>query len=207
MIAIFGANGHAKVIADILLSRGNKNFIFVDKKSGTINFNQNAFNIIEEEKCANQFDEFILGMGFCHNAVRKKIHTHYSNSKKLAPALIHQTAIIASHTNIANGTCVMAGAIINTHSTIGKNCVINTGAIVEHDCQIGENTFINPGAILAGKVTVGENCVIGIGASIRDGVTIASNVFVGAGAYVSKDITESGLYTGISAKRTGDYSL
>lgn len=57
------------------------------------------------------------------------------------------------------------------------------------------------GAHLAGNVEVGNDTWIGAGAIIRNNICICENVIVGAGAVVVNDITQSGTYVGVPAKR------
>ena len=57
------------------------------------------------------------------------------------------------------------------------------------------------GAKLAGTVHVGKATWIGIGASVSNNLSICENCMIGAGAVVVKDITESGTYIGVPAKK------
>lgn len=56
-----------------------------------------------------------------------------------------------------------------------------------------------------GKIEVGNNVFIGAGATILYDVNICDNVIIGAGALVNADLTESGVYGGVPAKRIGDF--
>ena len=84
---------------------------------------------------------------------------------------------------------------------IGEHCIINTGAIVEHDNILENYVHISVGAKLAGTVHVGRATWIGIGASVSNNLSICENCMIGAGAVVVKDITESGTYIGVPAKK------
>ena len=89
----------------------------------------------------------------------------------------------------------MPNAVINAGAKIGEHCIINTGAIVEHDNILENYVHISVGAKLAGTVHVGRATWIGIGASVSNNLSIC------AGAVVVKDITESGTYIGVPARR------
>ena len=95
----------------------------------------------------------------------------------------------------------MPNAVINAGAKIGEHCIINTGAIVEHDNILENYVHISVGAKLAGTAHVGIATWIGIGASVSNNLSICENCMIGAGAVVVKDITESGTYIGVPARR------
>lgn len=95
----------------------------------------------------------------------------------------------------------IANAVVNPSAKIGKHCIINTGAIVEHDNVLGDYVHLSPNATLTGGATVGECTHIGAGASTKQVISITNNCVIGAGASVVKDITESGTYVGVPARK------
>ena len=98
---------------------------------------------------------------------------------------------------------------IETHEFvvgIGNAAIINTGAIIDHDNQIGDYVHVCPGANLAGTVQVCEGTWIGVGASVTNNIRIAGGcceepIVIGAGAVVVKNINDTGIYTGVPAKK------
>ena len=98
----------------------------------------------------------------------------------------------------------MAGVVINPGAQIGKGCIINTSSSVDHDCQIEDYVHISVGAHLSGTIEVGERTWIGAGATVSNNVNICGGCTIGAGAVVVKDITESGTYVGVPAKKIRD---
>lgn len=95
----------------------------------------------------------------------------------------------------------MAGVVINCCSTIGADCIINTGAIIDHDSVIEDYVHMSPGVHLAGTVKVGRGSWLGIGSVVSNNINICSSCKVGAGAVVLRDITKSGTYVGVPARR------
>jgi len=204
-LAIWGASGHAKVVADIIRLRAEYEIVgFLDS--------------INPERCGMEFcgarilggeeqldrlldqgiDHIILGFGDC--AARLRL-AELATSKgfKLVSA-IHPNSIIASDVNILPGTVVAAGAVINSASQIGENVIINTSASVDHDCYIADGAHICPGVHLAGNVKVGRGAWVGIGASVINHISIGSGAYIGAGAVVVKDIPDLMLAYGNPAK-------
>lgn len=134
----------------------------------------------------------------CDMRLRTKLIDTYSGYE--AFSIIASTAIVVASSKIGAGCAIMHGAIVNG-AEIGEHCVVNTGAIVEHGCRIGRNVFIGPGAVICGGVEIGDNVFIGAGATVRNGVKICDSAAVAMGAVVTADVTDSGLYCGVPAKR------
>ena len=203
-VIIIGAGGNAKVIADIILKSGDKVLGFLDDniEIGTRIDNQEGFEVLGKVDTVMELQEenpeleFIIGIG--NNNIRKNIAEEYNLKYYTA---IHPTANIGFGVVIKEGTTIMASACISPSTYIGKHCIINTAAIVEHDNIIREYVHISPNATLAGTVVIGVKTHIGAGATIINNVNVTSNVIIGAGAVVTKDITESGTYVGVPAKK------
>ena len=115
--------------------------------------------------------------------------------------LIHPSAVIAEDTRIGKGVAVMANAVINSGSVVKDGCIINTCASVDHDNVISAYTHISVDAHTAGTVRIGERCMVGIGASLINNIAICDDVIIGAGSVVVDNITESGIYYGVPARK------
>lgn len=198
-IIILGAGGHAKVIADIVLSRGDKLIGFLDDNaSGEVL----SYPILGKIADAIRYTEscfFIIGIG--NNQTRKKLADTYELSWYTA---IHPTAVIARDVSICEGTVIMADVVINPSSVIGRHCIINISAVIEHDNNIGDFAHISPHATLCGTVRVGELTHIGAGATVKNNTSVCSDCVIGAGATVVKNITVPGIYAGVPAKKIGE---
>jgi acetyltransferase EpsM len=192
---LFGGSGHCKVVIDIIEAVAEvkiESVIDHNPKSDFIfdipilNFNQ--IENVEEK-------HFIVAIG--DNRKRKKVVTMINAIYLNA---IHPKSIISRHSQILEGTVVMAGAIINSNTKIGKHCIINTGAIVEHDCVIDDFVHISPNASIAGNVTIGEGTHIGIGATVIQGITIGKWAIVGAGAVIIANVPDQVVVVGVPGK-------
>ena len=196
-LIIIGAGGHGKVVADVALRNGYTDIYFVDDH---VKGEVMGFPIIgatdEIQRLNDGNTDFIIGIG--NNLTRKAIAEAYHVNWV---TLIHPSAQVAFNVEIGQGTVVMANAVINVCSIIGEHCIINTSAVVEHDNVIDNYVHISPGALLGGTVRVNELTHIGIGAVVRNNIDICSCSTIGAGAVVSKQITESGTYIGIPARK------
>ncbi|MDT9026813.1 acetyltransferase [Rossellomorea yichunensis] len=200
-LLIIGASGHGKVVADIALNMNKWSHIsFLDDDESiessmgikVIGKSNEAFELI------NDYDIFV---GIGNNAIREKIQEVLETKGATLPVLIHPTAIVGEEVCLAPGTVVMAGAVINCCTSIGKGCIINTATTIDHDNIIGDYVHVSPGSHLAGSVKVGQQTWLGIGSIVSNNVTIDSGCMVGAGSVIVKDITESGTYVGVPARR------
>ncbi len=202
-LAILGASGHGKVIADAaLLSNEWDKVEFFDDAHPDIKFVEtwsvigNTNDLIMQ---ANQFQGVVVAIG--SNDIRLCKQRYLSQSGCQITSIVHPSAIVSPRSTIHQGTVVMAGAVINPFSVIGEACIINTNSVIEHDCILSSGVHISPGCLLAGSVSVGSGSWIGIGASVKQLISICNNVIVGAGAIVVKNIKEQGTYVGNPARK------
>ncbi|KTD24346.1 acetyltransferase [Legionella lansingensis] len=200
-LAILGAGGHGKVIADAALCSGWEEIVFFDDKWPALNC-VGIWDVIGDSQSfsakASCFDGVIVGIG--DNAIRLNKMTHLLRDDIPLATIIHPTATVSRFTTLGQGSLVCAGAVINPDSRIGIGSIINTGATVDHDCCLGDVVHISPGANLASGVQVGDLSWVGIGSSVRQMITIGARVIVGAGAVVIKDIPDDCTVIGVPAE-------
>ncbi|WP_140937932.1 acetyltransferase [Sphingobacterium lumbrici] len=177
---LYGAGGHAKVVAEIAEKIGYTDLIFCEDNPGA----EFVLGYPVESKVVKE-DNCVIAIG--NNVIRKKLAVTLSNPFVV---LIHPAANISPRATIQEGTVVMAGVSINSKAMIGKHGIINTNASVDHDCILEDYVHISPNAALAGNVSVGEGTHIGIGACVIQGVKIGKWCTIGAGTVVIKDIPD-----------------
>jgi acetyltransferase EpsM len=201
-LLIWGASGHALVVADIIrLEERYKIIAFIDnvnKENHGKNFcGARIIGEKELDEYRNKDVHIIFGFGNCQ--ARLELSKLIEKEFLLATA-IHPKAIIANNVSIKEGTVISAGAVINSNSTIGKNVIINTCASVDHECIIEDGVHISPGVNIAGKTSIGQGTWIGIGAAIIDKINIGRNSIIGAGSVVVNNIPDNVLAYGVPAK-------
>jgi len=194
-LAIVGASGHGKVIADIAEQLGYTVNFYDDAYPSKKNIEHWAIHGTCEDLIAlNNINaasnnEVVVAIG--NNEIRQqKIQLLQQNSFNLI-TLIHPTAVISQYSKIAPGTVIFAGAIINAFANVGAGCIINTAAVVEHDCSIDDFSHICPNVVLAGGVSVGAKSWVGIGSQVKQLITIGDNCLIGAGSTVVKNIPDN----------------
>lgn len=200
-LAILGASGHGKVVADIAECCGWHQVDFFDDSWPGIQQNGHWIIVGDSkvlfDKLAD-YDGIVVAIG--NNTIRhQKIHTLKSAGACLV-SLFHPTSTISRYACVGLGSVAMAGVIVNSGVTVGDGAILNTGCSVDHDCVLGESVHISPGAHLAGDVQLGDCCWVGIGASVRQGITVGARSVIGAGAAVVCDLREDVTAVGVPAR-------
>lgn len=199
-IAIVGASGHGKVVANIAKLNGYEEILFIDddvskKMCGRYFVRGTSQNI---DKYRENYD-FIVAIG--NTKIRRMIQERLIKENYKVATLIHPNSVIGEDVIIGKGTVVMAGVIINSCSQIGKGCIVNTSSSIDHDCIIGDYVHVSVGAHIAGTVKIGNNTWIGAGATVSNNIEITGNCMIGAGAVVIHDLSDSGTYVGNLVRR------
>lgn len=195
-VVIWGASGHAMVVADIIRMRAEYQIIgFLDnitpQRRHTVFCGVQILGGEEllDELLQQGVNHMILGFGNCSARLRLAEHVKLKGFQLVSA--IHPSAIIAKDASIKQGVVVAAGAVINSECKIGENVIINTSSSVDHECIIGDGAHICPGVHLAGNVTVGTGSWVGIGTCVIDHITIGSSSLIGAGSVVIKNIPDN----------------
>lgn len=200
-LAILGASGHGKVVAEAAEAGGWTEIVFFDDAWPSCVAN-GVWPVVgagmELLGRTNEFDGVVVAIG--NNAVRlAKTLSLVQQGAKMA-TLIHPSACVSRHAKVGAGSVVFAGAVVNPGATVGAGCILNTGCSVDHDCILADYVHISPGARLAGGVSVGQCSWIGIGASVKQMVDIGEHVVVGAGAAVVANVIDGVTVVGVPAR-------
>ncbi len=199
-LAIIGAGGHGRVLADIARLNNYRYIVFADdnEKLTECGGYPIVCKINDVLKFINEEYDIVVAVG--NSKLRQGIQESLSNFGKVV-SLIHPNSTVSSDVVIGEGTVIMAGAVINPGTKIGNGCIINTGATVDHDNVIGDYAHVSVGAHLAGTVLIGKRTWIGAGVIISNNINICDDCIIGAGAVVINDIEVSGTYVGIPARK------
>jgi acetyltransferase EpsM len=204
-IAIWGASGHAMVVADIVrLCRTYAIEGFLDnihpERRGTIFCGAAILGGQEQLDALRARGVGHIILGFGDGPARLRLAEVVRDKGFSCPSLIHPRAIVAQNAAIGPGTVVAAGAVINPEARIGAHAIVNTCASVDHECVVEDGAHICPGARLAGRVFVGYTAWIGIGATVIERVQIGPAAYIGAGAVVVRDIPAGAIAYGVPAR-------
>lgn len=201
MLAILGASGHGKVLADIAELTGWEKIDFFDD-AWPERKNNGAWQVIGDTQklldSLKAYDGVIVAIG--NNKIRQQKLQQLDSAGAKIITLIHPSATVSRYTKIGPGSVVVAGAVINPDCIIGSGAIINTSSSVGHDCTLGNAVHICPGARLAGGSEVNDRAWIGVGSSVRQLTRIGSDAIVGAGAAVVQDILPNITVVGVPAR-------
>lgn len=199
-LAILGAGGHGRVVADCAEAAGWDEILFFDDKRPTA--------VPDSWRYAGTGSDLVgrlqglsgVVVAIGANSVRLDWHRRLAAHAAPLVSLVHPRAWLSHRAEVGPGTVVFAGAVVNVGARLGEAVIVNTGATVDHDCRLADGVHISPGAHLAGGVTVGEGSWIGIGAVVREMVDIGERARIGAGAAVVATVGSDVTVVGVPAR-------
>lgn len=198
-LAIVGAGGHGRVVADAALTAGWEAITFYDDEWREMRVTgpwQVAGDPAMLGFDGREHDGTVIAIG--DNDARLA-RVRAVNGHGLV-TIVHAAAVVSPFASIAAGTVVCAGAVVNPFAVLGLGCIVNTSASIDHDCRVGDAVHVSPGAHVGGGVRIGDASWIGIGASVKHGIAIGARVRVGAGAAVVSDVADGLTVVGVPAR-------
>lgn len=200
-LAIFGASGHGKVVADIALQCGWREIGFYDdafpERASVAHWPVlGTFQTLLGD--LGRFEAVVVAIG--DNRMRDaRLEALFRQGVSLA-TLVHPRAVVSPFARLSPGCVVVGGAVINAFATVARGCIVNTAATVDHDCRLGRAVHVAPGAHLAGDVSVGAFSWLGVGAVVRQGLCLGEDIMVGAGSVVVSDVANGQTVVGVPAR-------
>lgn len=203
-ILVYGAGGHGKVIADIVLSGNQHELVgFIDDGKGLRGTRVLGVPVVGDGEWLHEhgrINDICIALGVGDNRKRRELAQKCTTWNLEIVTLVHPQSTVSSSAILGNGTVVMGGAVVNPQAKIGLGVIVNTGAIVEHDVEIGDYAHISPNASLGGASWAGPLVHMGIGSVLLPGVRVGAGSIIGAGAVVLKDLPADVVAVGVPAK-------
>lgn len=204
-LAVLGAGGHGRSVADAALQAGWREVVFFDDR-----LNNGAQ--VGPWRVVGGREEFLRGthkrtdrvVAIGENRLRLVALQELTELGAAAATVLHPRAIISPFAIVGPGSVILAGGIINAFAKLGRGCIVNTAATVDHDCEIEDGVHVGPGAHVAGEVRIRECSWVGIGACIRQRTVIGRDVTIGAGAAVVADVSDRDTVVGVPARSIGE---
>jgi sugar O-acyltransferase (sialic acid O-acetyltransferase NeuD family) len=194
-VYVYGASGHGKVVADILLACEDPRLAgFVDDRAELRSTRVLGLPVFDvgywlQEEAEKMHVAVALGVG--NNYARQRVAEKCLAWGVELVTLVHPAAKVSKSARLGPGTVVMAQAVINPEAVIGSGVIVNTAAVVEHDVEIGEYAHACPNAAMGGASRLGKLSQLGMGAVIIQCVSVGSHTIIGAGAVVVRDLPDS----------------
>ncbi len=200
-VVVYGAGGHGKVVADILLCDAQRwrvlGFIDDGRAAGETVLGLPVLGCatwLHSDHAA----QVALGIG--DNAARERAAEAVREAGRALIVAIHPTAVIARSARLGGGTVVMANAAVNADARVGAGAILNTGCVVEHDCVVGDFAHVSPKAGLGGGASVGRLSHVGLGAVILPRAAVGERCVVGAGSVVLRVVADDTVVAGVPAR-------
>jgi sugar O-acyltransferase (sialic acid O-acetyltransferase NeuD family) len=203
-IFVYGAGGHGKVVADILVSKGESEFAgFVDDREELWGAKVIGFPVLGGGQWLRQealTSPIAVALGVGANQSRQLLAERCARWGIEILTLLHPAATVSQTAQLGRGTVVMAGAIINPDARVGVGVIVNSGAVIEHDVEIGDYAHVAPNAVMGGASHLGSFSHLGLGAVVLQCIHIGSHTIVGAGAVVVKNLPDQVVAIGVPAR-------
>ncbi len=188
-VYIFGAGGHARVIASFLSASP----IFVVDAPAEV-------GVMSVADYFAQLPKGNVYVGIGDNSIRQRFATRLREAGVRLVPCIAPSAFIARDAEVADGAVICAGAVVGSRAHIGRDTIINTLSSVDHDCVLGDLSQVTAGVTLGGTVKVGTNCFLGIKSGVIPNLTLGDNVQLMAGALVVSDVPSNVMMGGSPAR-------
>lgn len=200
-VILIGDSGHARVIADNVVSTGKRVIARLDDKYEEL-FKEDGVWLgpVSEVRGLIERENAMVIIAIGSNPIRKKIVVRLDLQECQYATIVHKEAIISPSASIGHGTVVMPGVIVNAAATIGSHVILNTRLVIEHDCLVDDYAHVSPGAMITGGVSIHQGVHIGAGATVIPTKTIGQWSIIGAGSVVIDNIEEYSTAVGVPAK-------
>jgi len=208
-LVIWGASGHAKVVADAA-SIGEDyqilGFLLDGLPSGTLSVFEGHPILGGRDKLPElrRAGSVKLIFGFADCKAKLHLSDLVTDADIEFATVVHPRAVLARNAIIGAGAFIAAGAVVNPGTVLGRHVILNTLASVDHDCVIEDAANICPGVHLAGNVTIGKGAWLGIGSVVKEKTKVGAASVIGAGAVVVNDIPAGVVAYGCPARVKGE---
>jgi len=200
---VYGAGGHGKVVAEVLIASGRKLDGFIDDNPVLDNTLVLGLPVFIAGDWLSSHRDANVALGIGNNSARQSTASRVRQHGCKLVTGIHPAATVAGSAKIAEGVLVMPAAVLNPDCSIEEGAIINTGAIVEHDVHIGRYAHLSPNCATGGGAQIGDYSHIGMGANILPLKRIGKNCVIGAGAVVIDDVADGQVACGVPARSQG----
>lgn len=200
-VAIWGASGHGRVVADAARRQGLHVVAFIDDdpvKAGAPFAGAPVLGTAALSELREVGAQLHIAVGHCR--ARARLAELCVQQGFRLCSVLHPSAVLADDVKVGEGSFVAAGVVVNSGTQIGANVILNTSSSVDHDCGIQDGTHVAPGVRIGGLVQIGAGAFVGIGATVSNCRQIGARTIVGAGAVVVRDLPADVVAYGVPAR-------
>jgi UDP-perosamine 4-acetyltransferase len=187
------ADGHAKVVLEVLRAEGNHEVAgFIDddpekqghaiKELRVIGTMGDVPRLMKERGIAAG----IVAIG--DNPRRRELSARLKAFGLQLVSTIHPTVHRDDDVSVGDGCYIGQGVILITGTRVGDCVNIHTGATIDHDNVIEDGANIGPGVHTAGRVTIEQDVFLGAGTIVIPDTSVGRGAICGAGTVVIRRV-------------------
>ncbi|MBV8252195.1 MAG: NeuD/PglB/VioB family sugar acetyltransferase [Chitinophaga sp.] len=166
-VVIYGAGGHARVIASLVKNHLREVSCFFDDQESK------QGNVLRYDKAIFPDAEMIIAVG--NNTARQRLAQEVAHD---FGTFVHPAATVDTDVILGEGTVILANAVVQANVKIGAHVIINAGAVVDHDAIVEDYVHIAPNACIGGGAHIEKGAVIGAGAVVSRFARVKANTAV-----------------------------
>lgn len=199
---IFGASGHARVVADAMEKQGVYRAIafVVDEQYVKPGAECYGLPIVGAESWLGHASPmyFIVAIG---DNYQRKAKTQWLESLGHTPAVVvHPFSSVGRGTELGPGSLVCAKSMIDPDVKTGPGMILNACTGIGHDTVIGEFVHLAAGSGVGANCHIGNRVFLAGRASVVSDVKIGDDTILAPGALTIKDIPANVMAVGVPAR-------
>ena len=148
----------------------------------------------------------LMGMNFAISVGNNKIRAELAkNIRELGgnlPTLIHPTAVVSKHTQLALGVIIHANSVVQADVIIGQDTIVSYNVSVTHTSKIGKNSYLAANSNIGAFLEIQDNVLIGQSAVIVSGKLnyVGHDSLIGAGSVIIRNVEPYSVMAGNPGK-------
>ena len=195
-VAIVGAGGHGRVVANTLRAAGIAIHGFYDDDESLVGGSVDDIPVVGTLATLAEEPPRPAVAGIGDNAARKQVVESLELDWVTA---VHPFSWVDPTAELGPGTLVCAGAIVQAGARVGSHVILNTKSSVDHDTQVGDYVHVAM-AHLAGGASADEGAFLALASTVLPGCQHGAWSLVAAGSLVRKYVAPGATVSGQPAR-------
>lgn len=207
-LVLWGAKGHARVLADIaavvgarIVAIGDRDDLPSPLPNVPLFCGRQAFKAFIEGYGERPL-HYGVAIGGGNGTDRLAIAQWLETFGLLPVTIQHPSAYVEASATVDTGAQLLAHSYVGSHTRVGAHTILNTRSSIDHDSIAEDGVHLAPGSTVCGEVHIQSCAFVAAGATILPGLVIGQNAIVGAGALVTRSVSEGKRVIGVPARQS-----